>query len=438
MRYLLVALFFLSSLFVYPQTAKTIIDQLITINKTITDTTCKNSSSIISNRAMNIFLAYEMGYAFEKTDLSFYTNYVSLNTAEGNFSVSHNFQKSKPNDEQIKKLFNLGISSNILKGFVPIFLDKMLQNEIILTFNYKWLGKVKTTVTSCLNEKNGINQKQAMNVLRASILQVLIAEIKKKEIDFENAIATVDSVEVPGQNIDAAKVTMRKYFYEKLQEEYALKFSILQAEILSDKQYFKQISTSYTSMSINVPVIYPKYYVASSISTKFQQKHSYPLEITLSHTRFWESVRNGKLFLTIGGNVLFSNSVSSYALTKTNLTNYKNSGGSDTSFLATLQNNKAYIGNYKNFITPLISMRLNYFPPSSHIGLSILAEQSMGSYSILNTRIGLPIVLINNKQIPAINFEFYVLFYDMNNKLHWQNNTSVGVGMGIPLSRLMY
>ena len=436
MRYLLVCLFFISSLFVYPQTAKTIIEQLITTNKKIIDTTCKNSSSIISNRAMNVFLAYKMGYASERTDLSFYTNYLSLNTAEGEFSISHNFQE--PNEGQVKRLFNLGITTNVLKDFTPNFLDKKQENEVVLTFNYKWLGKVKTIVTGCLPEINNSSQKQAMNVLRASILQVLIFEITKKEAGFENAIATVDSAEVPGQNITLAKATMRKYFYEKLQEEYVLKFASLQADVLSDKQYFKTISTHYTSFSINTPVIFPKYYVASSIYAKFQKKHSYPFTIILSHTRFWESPRKGRIFLTVGGNILFNNSVSSYALTKTNLTDYKSLGGSDTSFLATLQNNKSYIGNYKTFVTPFINVRFNYFPPSSHIGISMLAEQSMGSYSILNVRVGLPIVLINSKKIPAVNFEFYVLFYDVNNKLKWRNNTSVGVGMVLPLSRLMY
>ena len=438
MRYFLMGLVFLSSLFVDAQTAKTIIDQLTIINNTITNSPCQNTTSLISNRAMNVFLADKMGYASERTDLSFYTNYISLNTADGKVSVSHNFQKNKPIDERIKKLLNIGITTNTFKGSVPMFLDKMLQNEITLTINYKWLGKVKTTVESCLPGRNNINQKQEMDVLRASILSVLISEIKKKEVDFESVLATVDSDEVPGQNIDLAKATMRKYFHEKLQEEYSLKFATLQAEVLSDKQYFKLISTHYTSFSINTPVIYPQYYVASSISTKFQQKHSYPLEIILSHTRFWESMRIGRIFLSIGGNVLFNNSVSNYALTKTNLTDYKNLGGSDTNYLATLQNNKAYIGNYKTFITPLLSVRLNYFPPSSHIGLSILADQSIGSYSMLNARFGLPIVLINSKNMPAVNLEFYVLFYDVNNRMKWRNNKSVGVGMGIPLSRLMY
>ena len=438
MRYFLMASFISSSLFVYAQTAKTIIDQLIIINNKITNTPCKNTSSIISNRAMNIFLAYKMGYASERTDLSFYTNYVSLNTADGKFSISHNFQKSKPIDERIKRLFNLGITTNTLKGFVPEFLDKMLQDEVILTFNYKWLGKVKTTIADCLPGANSKLQKQAMDALRASILQVLIFEIKKKETDFENAIATVDSVEVPKQNIGLAKATMRKYFYEKLQEEYTLKSATLQAEALSNNQYFKLISTHYTSFSINTPVISPQYYVASSLSTKFQQKHSYPFEIVLSHTRFWESTGKGRLFFTIGAKALLNNSILSYALKKTNLTDYINLGGRDTNYLATLQNNKVYIGNYKSFITPFVSLRLNYFPPSSHIGLSILLDQSMGNYSILNTRIGLPIVLINSKKIPAVNFEVYVLFYDVNNKLRWNHTTSVGLGMGIPFSRLMY
>lgn len=438
MRCFILLVFIFYSSLVSAQRAETIINQLTVINNTITSRPYSDTSPIVSNRAMNVFLAYKTGYVGERTDLSFYTNYISLNTADGKFSMSHNFQKPTDIDEPLKRLFNVGISANILKGFVPEFLDKMLENEVAFTISYKWLGKVKTRIASRLQAKDGIRKKLAMDALRASLLHSLIDEIKQESRAFEATIAAIDSVELPGQDIVSAREGMRSYFYEKLQETYALKFATLQATLLLDKQYFKVISTHFTSVAVNTPIIYPAYYVASSLTTKFQQQHSYPFEIGLSHTRFWESTRMGRLFLTIGGKVLNNNSVLCYTLQKTNLSDYKNRGGSDSNQLASIQNNKAYIGLFKTFITPSINLRLNYFPPGSHIGLSILLDQSMGDYPILNARVGMPVVLINSKKLPAVNCEIYVLFYDVNNKLHWRNSTSIGIGIGIPFSRLMY
>jgi hypothetical protein len=51
-----------------------------------------------------------------------------------------------------------------------------------------------------------------------------------------------------------------------------------------------------------------------------------------------------------------------------------------------------------------------YFPTGSHVGTSVLAKQNFGRYHLLNGRLGIPIVLINSKKIPAVNFEIYVLF----------------------------
>jgi len=117
-------------------------------------------------------------------------------------------------------------------------------------------------------------------------------------------------------------------------------------------------------------------------------------------------------------------------------------GGRDTLHLAELESDKAYIGNYETYITPSLKGRLVYFPPDSHVGVSFLLEQNFGSYNLLNGRLGIPVVLINSKKLPAANFEFYVLFFDMSNKIvsskKYGNTTSIGLHIGIPFSRLIY
>jgi hypothetical protein len=162
----------------------------------------------------------------------------------------------------------------------------------------------------------------------------------------------------------------------------------------------------------------------------------------LSHTRFWESSKAGKLFITVSGKIAANNSVQSIGLKPTNFNDYKNLGGTDTLYLSSMANDVAYLGSYKTFITPSIRGRVVYFSHESHVGISLLLEQHFGSYNILNGRIGIPVVLINSKKLPALNIEFQLSYYDITKTIkaeHWRANRKlIGVGIGIPMSRLMY
>lgn len=434
----IVGIIFLAFFFlpVKSQITDSIIAELKAINKSIVNTPCSSADApLISNRAMNIFLADKTGYLSESNDLSLYTNYLTFNTAEGKLTINHNFQKATGIDGPIKKMLSIGVVANIANNFAATFLDKKFENELGLTVNHKWLHKVKTHFTNC-------NQKQSMDALRAAIVHSLEIEINKKTVDFLTTVNKIDSSEIPRQNIDAAKSLALQHFYQDLKETYEEMFATLQAEKLTETNNFNLVTTGWTSVTAYIPLVFPMYTVASSLTTPFNKKHPYPLEINLQHTRLWESSKKGRLFFTIGSNLLFNNAKLSFALDKTNIAIYKNLGGTDTIHLAALKNDKVYIGNYATFVTPSLTGRLVYYPPSSHIGISFLIEQNFGQYNLLNGRLGIPIVLINRKKVPAANFEFYIHFFDMNHSIDqdrkYGNKTSVGLGVGIPFSRLMY
>jgi hypothetical protein len=441
MRYFQFFLFFhLFSFSLQSQSADSIIARLKYINRAVVSKSCSGGTlPVISNRAMNIFLADKTGYLSESTDLSLFTNYVTLNSIEGKLTINHNFQQAAGIDDPIKKLFSVGVSANIANSFASGFLDKKFENELGLTLNYKWLSKVKT---HCNDRPADILKKRSMDALRAAIFYSLQIEIKEKEAAFKIAINRIDNPDVPGQNLDTATALVFKNFDENLEAEYAEKFARLQAEALTQTNNFRLITTGWTSLTAYVPLAFPTYSVAPSFVFPFSEKHPYALEIMLSHTRIWESAKAGRLFFTLGSNLLFNNSKLSYGLDKITIGDYKNMGGTDTIHLAGLNNRLAYIGNYKTFITPSLNARVAYFPPSSHVGVSFLLEKNFGQFNLLNGRLGIPIVLINSKKTPAANIEFQVLFFDLSKKISadkkYNNKTAIGVNIGIPFSRLMF
>jgi len=441
MQYLLFVIFFcLRAFSLKSQSTDSLIAQLKSINQAVVNRSCiRDNLPVISNRAMNIFLADKTGYVAGSTDLSLFTNYVTLNSTEGKLTINHNFQKATGIDEPIKKLLSVGVNVNFANGFATRFLDDKFENELGLTLNYKWLGAVKT---HCDNQTDQLRKKQSMNALRAAILNSLEIEIRQQESDFKRALDNVDSTIVPGQNVDTAKALMLENFYQHVAEEYAEKFAMLQAETLTQTNNFKRITTSWTSATVYVPLSFPAYTTAPSFTVPFTEKHPYPLALMLSHTRLWESAKAGRLFFTLGGTLLFNNSKLSYGLEKISVNDYKNLGGTDTIRLATIKNDRVYIGEYKTFLDARFDARVVYFPASSHIGISFLLEQNTGGYKLLNGRLGIPVVLINSKKTPAVNIEFQVLFFDINKKIAVDkkqgNKTAIGVNVGIPFSRLMY
>jgi len=388
---------------------------------------------------MNIFLADKTGYLSESSDLSFYTNYATLNSSTGRITVNHNFQKATGSDEPIKKLPSVGLAVTLPISFSNSFLDHRFDNGLGIMLGYKWLGKVKTRFAVTGNDPG---QKKSMDALRAAIVHTLETEINKKDADFNMALASVDTAEVPGQDITKAKELMKQEFGELLKEEYQEKFASLQAIALTKTNNFKLISTNWTSVHVYLPLLSPGYFVASSLHTSFEHQHSWPLQLTLSHTRLWESAKAGRLFATASVGFLMNNSKLSYGLDNINLAEYTVAGGTDTLHTAALKNNRAYIGNYENFFTSTLQARVVYFPGNSHIGVSFLIQQSFGSYDLLNSKISIPVVLINSKKTPAANVDFYVLFLDMLNKIKSAtalvSKTIIGLSVGVPLSRLMF
>jgi len=278
--------------------------------------------------------------------------------------------------------------------------------------------------------------------LRTGMVNDLAAEIKNKEADLIISLNAIDSESVQGLNSDSVKSIIAQNFYEELNESIDGKFATLQAEMLTKTMNFKLISTHWTAIQCYVPVVFSKYAVAPSLSEAFQHEKSYPFELTLNHTRLWESSTKGRFFATLGGGILLNNSKFSYSIDKTNYADYKIMGGNDTQHDEELKNDKAYIGDYDNFITPSVQCRMVYFPVEYHLGISILVQQNFGSYNFLNTRIGIPVVLINSKKTPAVTFEFYVSLTDLTNNADPTkepvNKAMAGLSVGIPISRLMY
>ena len=143
MRYIISILFVFFSLpLLKAQNADSIISRIQSVNKTLLVRSCdSDDAAAISHRAMNIFLSDVTGYLSSKTDLSYFTNYVTFNAADSKLTVYHNFQTASGADVPLKNLFGFGLSANIPNNYSASFLDYRNETGMGLLLGYKILGK---------------------------------------------------------------------------------------------------------------------------------------------------------------------------------------------------------------------------------------------------------------------------------------------------------
>ena len=370
--------------------------------------------SLISNRAMNVFLSEAAGYYLSSPDdLTLYKNSVIANAAEGSLAIYHNLRQAPGTDERIGSFLSIGASANVADAFTAANEGRHYNNRFGLLVKQTWIGNGKTTYTE--------GQQKIMKALRAGILHSLELEIRKKAADREASLDAWNADDVPGQDLAAAKQIARQKFNADLQAEYEFEFARRQSEALARTFNYAVIAVNWTSLSLYVPLVTENFYTAPDLTSDPVTRHAYPLHFNITHTRLWEGSQFGRFYATLAGDLTLSNSRDGYGLDKTG---------------------DLYTGDYKKFLTPALTAQAVYFPRDSHIGISLHLEQNFGSYRALNGRLGIPVVLINKKAEPSVNFEFQVRFFDLSDQVGPRKGlpgkTSVGLTMGIPFSKIAF
>jgi hypothetical protein len=323
----------------------------------------------------------------------------------------------------------VGAQVNVANTYAARFSNKYFDNQLGVRIKQTWMGKPIT-----FHNKSG-NQKQLMDANRALILHNLEAEINKKAADFEQSISSIKQTDIPGQNITTANEALKRSFYSDLRAEYLQKFAEAQSDLLIKSGNYNSVSDSWTSVSAYLPVIRQQYKVSTGAQTN--KYYSYPFEVSLTHTRFWESFKTGRIFFTLNAKAKLNNTIQNGLLYPANMIGELD-GGNNT----VINNGNVWVGDFKNFITPVAACKLVYIPPNSHVGASFRIEQNTGRYHALNAMVGIPIVLIDKNGVPAITFECQLLYADWNNSIKANrlpgNKTAVGVTVGIPFSKIVY
>jgi len=398
------------------QTPDSLIGELRAVNAAVTGPNpAPGKHLLLSNRALNLFLSEGAGYYLSSPDdLTLYKNSVIANAAGGSLAIYHNLRQPPASDESIRSFFSFGVKADVADAYNASSTGKPYTNRLGFMFKQTWIGRPRVSATAA--------NVRTMDALRAGILHSLEHSIRKKAAEEIAALDAIDTTpDTPGQDKNTARNIAWQKFCTDLQQEIELAFAHAQAEALAQTVGYRVVAFNWTSISAYIPVITENFQTAATAGADPVNRHAWPLHLNLTHTRLWEGSSFGRLFLTLAGDLTLNNSRDAEALMKTG---------------------NLYTGDYHTFLTPAVKGQIIYLPTGSHFGISFLLQQSIGDYHALDGILGLPLVLIDKKGEPAVNFEFQVRFYDMGHTIvagtGGSGHTAVGLTVGIPFSKIAY
>ncbi|WP_431199765.1 hypothetical protein ACQ86K_02765 [Mucilaginibacter sp. P19] len=353
------------------QTTTQIINEIKAINSKVTNySNSTGHGMLISNKSMNIFLSNKVSsYLSGNEDLSLYKNYVNINAAEGMISINHNFHQPVDSDDWVRSFVVAGARVNIANAYSAKSANRYYDNQLGFTIQKTWMGKPKTYYAA-----NG-DFKKEMDAARALMVNTIAQSINKKAEEFEQSLNALKQEEAPGQNLNEVKSKLRETFYASLRGDYLQRFSEQQSELLVNTGNYDLVTDNWTSLGVYIPVIPQKFMVSNDVNAQVNKHYNYPLELFVSHTRFWESPKLGRFFLTFAGKGFVNNTVQSGSLFSADVTGAQGTDGINT---VTINKGDRYIGQYKNFITPVAAGKLVYIPGTSHVGISFRIEKIWG------------------------------------------------------------
>ncbi len=413
--------------------------------KRMNNITLSTDDMIVSYSGLNRFMGTKVAsYLSDGGDLSLFKNYAVLNSEDGRLSLNHNFAFTN-NTGRIKSLLTAGVRADVSNAFSAIINDSKFSDDLGVSIKYTWIGRgsaffdsQKQKQLEAVASEVG-PQKTKMNRQRAIIVSELFSEMKEEANTFEAMLLALDPNDL-SLNDDLASLQneARDEFYDDLRTNYLKEFAKREAKALEGEGTHNLITSHWISLAMYIPLTASKYSVAQSFSTNFTDKELYPWEFNGSLNWIFESRRWGRLFAHLTAGVFNNSSVKSKGVDEIDLNSYKVLGGTDTLSYALLDTDDAYVGDYSDFITPILKGQLVWFPPKLNVGVSVLVEQNFGDYNPLNGKIGIPVRLKGKDDDSFVNFELQVRATDINGTMDpdksLSKKTTYGISVGLPFS----
>lgn len=361
-------------------------------------------------------------YLSDVSDLSFSKSYAVLDNSDGKLFIGGTFNISSD-----KYFLTLGAKSNIKDGFSNYFKDNKLNNDIgisskfVLTFGgHLYHNSV---------DKNQINQ--IINNRKKIYLEKLI-QIDDNLTTFKKSNVLDDSLKHKEEFL-SQKINNKK-------EE----FTVNENDYVAKNDIYNQLSFGWVSIEGYVPISNSVYKISKDISSQFSEVKFAPFSMSVSGNFWWfvpttkdmdsailNKIYKGSNLITVKADMVFNNSILANQLTILSFDEYQTylPAINSMQYLVKTNSDERYVGDYKEFITPKLSLRYVYIYPfkNFNLGFRVSAEKSFGYSSFFDWKLGIPFSFKDSDGNTKINFEIITQ--------KTMGIRSTGINIGLPLQK---
>lgn len=437
----------------------------------VSETDLTFNNSLVTDRAFNLFLQKKTSYylsGVSEINLSRY--YATYSSDNDKFNFGVNF-KNDEKDKKLKWLLTPLLESNIKKNFTTLYKKGEWQSDIRFGAKFtlfKW-GKI-TYKGMDLKSNQETNLIIVRNLELAKILKKIesdeVVRTEKINTSSQQIYSNIEELKkIANSKPDEVYKKTKKYLdsltrngnteldllinteADKLStlEDYKTQISTAEVERLFKRDSYTCFQNYWFSVWGFVPLTERKTYIAVNNTVNFEKERLKLWELNLQGNGIWESNNKFSLYASLGWKIFQNNSAIADLMTSVDYYQYSQFPETTKSNLAVLDNNKAYIGEYKEFVTNNFNLQCvlslsntdkNGKEKLVTPGISAYIEKNVGDFSATNLRFGVPL-RFRGKSTP-INIEPQIILKDITNYSNKEEKEkpTIGINVGIPFTAL--
>jgi len=436
-------------------------------------------NKLVSAKGFNLFLQKKMSiYLTGSSEISLSQLYATYSTNNDKLTFGLNFKRISNDDGRLKYLFNPLLETDVKNNFATLYKKEEWQSNIRGGFKFSYffssstinfygidnpndqkskMMKKRNEALIAISEsidKTRINYSRSNNPELLHNQKKLLENFKKKKEYISNkeqkTVDDIEEIKIIEKSISRLESLINdnanaEVDYKKLMEEYEDKIADAELAALYEKNSYTWFQTSWLSVWGFVPLTERKTFVAQNNTQSFVQRKQNLWDANLQWNYLTESQKRS-FYIAIGYKAFQNNSALADLMTSVDYYQYSQFPNTTVSNLAVLKNYKAFIGDYKDFVTNNLNLQLVLSLSDKRLkggerfitpGVSARLEQNFGEYSARNLAFGLPLRFKGENK--AVNIEPQIRLNNTNNyedKIDYKVQPTFGVSVGLPFTAL--
>lgn len=420
--------FLISSKVSFGQISLDTIQKQLTNEITYADTAEKQ---LLSKTAFNILMQRRtINYLTGVSDLSLVKTYASYTSESDKFNLGFNVSARNAYTKRLAFVFNPIVEADVKSNFATFYKDGKWVNNIRGGLKVTYLLP-NSTLNFYKNDK--LSRRQDLRIIRTRKYNEVMGKLSKEKAENNTLVKLVSGKEETATGLEPTEKEWKKIRDEAFEE-----MGKAEADYVDKKGAYAWLSTGWFSVWGFMPLSNTEQFITQNISQPFTKTEFNLWEVNVQFSYILDHSKLGTLYLSTWLKRFQNNSANANLMQNVDYGQYAQLPGSNPLNLALIENRKAFIGDYSEFMTTNFNIQVVYIAPWRNTlikpGLSFRYERNWGQFSPINLRFGLPIN-IQGKDKP-VNIELQYRINDISNYrniIDHEPSRSFGVSLGFPV-----